>query len=1070
MSPQRILAVLVLCGMVALPVAAQVTTADLIGRVLDPKGLTVPGAKITVTNKDTGLTREAVTGDTGDFAVTLLPPGTYRVTIEKGGFAKAVYEKVELVVGSKQNLEVTLKIGSVGETVTVTQEPPLIETTRSDLGGSVSANEVKQMPVLDRNFAGLMSLVPGVRPAPGFDPTKTRSGNASLNGSDGRAFDYNVDGADNKDNVIGGIVQNFTMEGIQEFNVIINRYSAESGRSAAGVVNVISKSGTNALHGSLFGLFQVSTLNKIDFFTAQQGLPKPNYHRYHFGGSAGGPLIKDKLFIFGAYEHKREPGSITVEPDAFRQLSLFPLAAPVSQLVTPYLDHLLTVKMDYRISDRQSLFLRYARERWTSPNDQLGNPFVTDLSQTNSDLNQFHDFVIGHTSVISPTKTNSINFHFQDFVNGILAAPVRTFTVPVAGGGLATNPEIIFPGGAEIGQNVNVPQQTLIRKYQLRDDFSLVHGRHNIKFGGNDVYLAKLGGFFFFGAAGYQVTFWDDPSVITTNTALYPNCSPSPSCKFATPGAVQEITFATGSGRTDNQKRPHALAFYFQDDFKMTPHLTLNLGIRWDANINFLPAQLRDTPTTSNRTINILRQIIAANPSSAAAADGLNRAKAIAGNVDDLTKTTADWKEFQPRIGFAWDPTGHGKMVIRGGYGIARDQVFENLTLFSLQQANPTLYQQAIDLVNNGRPGACSSTNPLCTFRFGTDPLPTTAFSPSNIAIGAFGRINDPKMTDPWSQQASIGAAWQFHPDYAFSVDYYHVQGTHENRVLNINPTLAFLCTSGFPTSNTSDPRCVRGANTRFFDAAFQAAGLGAGRLEQINSFTSNNRSRFDSVNFVLRKRFSHNHSFQASYVLSRSYSWGSRATASYSGNAVAITPERQFLSGEFGPTGFDERHRVVLNGIFQLPYGFEISPILQASSARPFPFRTGADNDGDGRKNLDRACVGSTISSPIITNGCQELPINTLRGDPFVQMDVRFGKAFKFRSERMALRLYWEIYNLFNRQNFGNNFQDKATAANFLKPLGYAGGPGPGDSAARGFGNGTSGPLRSQFGFRFEF
>jgi len=175
--------------MVALPVAAQVTTADLIGRVTDPKGLGVPGAKITVTNKDTGLTREAVTGDTGDFAVTVLPPGTYRVTIEKEGFAKAFYDKVELVLGSKQNLEVTLKIGSVGETVTVTQEPPLIETTRSELGGSVSPNEIKQMPVLDRNFASLMAMVPGVRPAPGCEPTKTRSGNASLNGSDGRAFD-----------------------------------------------------------------------------------------------------------------------------------------------------------------------------------------------------------------------------------------------------------------------------------------------------------------------------------------------------------------------------------------------------------------------------------------------------------------------------------------------------------------------------------------------------------------------------------------------------------------------------------------------------------------------------------------------------------------------------------------------------------------------------------------------------------------------------------------------------------------------------------------------------------------
>ena len=269
MRLQRAFVFLLLATAIALPVAAQVTTADLVGRILDPKGLAVPGAKVTVLNSDTGFKRETLTVDSGDFAVTLLPAGTYKVTIEKEGFATAVYEKLELAVGSKQPLEVNLKLGSSRETVTVSEEPPLIENTRSDLSGTVSPAEVKNLPILDRNFSGLMTLIPGVRPAQGFDPTKTRSGNISLNGSDGRSFDYNVDGADNKDNVIGGIVQNFTMEGIQEFNVVTDRYTAESGRTAAGVVNVVSKSGSNRLHGTAFGLFQNSGLNKNDFFTLQ---------------------------------------------------------------------------------------------------------------------------------------------------------------------------------------------------------------------------------------------------------------------------------------------------------------------------------------------------------------------------------------------------------------------------------------------------------------------------------------------------------------------------------------------------------------------------------------------------------------------------------------------------------------------------------------------------------------------------------------------------------------------------------------------------------------------------------
>src|SRR5437879_7636549 len=273
MRLQRAFVFLLLATAIALPVAAQVTTADLVGRVLDPKGLAVPGAKVTVLNSEPGLERENLAGDSGDVAVPLLPARTYIVMIEKEGFAAAVYEKLELAVGSKQPLEVNLKLGSSRETVTVSEEPPLIENTRSDLSGTVSPAEVKNLPILDRNFSGLMTLIPGVRPAQGFDPTKTRSGNISLNGSDGRSFDYNVDGGDNKDNVIGGIVQNFTMEGIQEFNVVTDRYTAESGRAVGAVVNVITKSGTNQLHGSLVGLFQNSGLN-AEPFTAEPG-PNP---------------------------------------------------------------------------------------------------------------------------------------------------------------------------------------------------------------------------------------------------------------------------------------------------------------------------------------------------------------------------------------------------------------------------------------------------------------------------------------------------------------------------------------------------------------------------------------------------------------------------------------------------------------------------------------------------------------------------------------------------------------------------------------------------------------------------
>jgi hypothetical protein len=1108
---KTIVAVCLLAALlVALPAAGQVTTADLVGRVLDATGLPVVGARVTVTNTDTGLKREVSSSDSGEYAVTLLPPGPYMVTVEKEGFAKSVVEKIELTVGAKQTLDVALKVGAITETVTVTEEPPLIESTRSEIGGSVSPLEVKDLPVRDRNFASLMALVPGVRPAPNFDPTKSRSGNVTVNGGDGRAFDYNVDGGDNKDNVIGGIVQNFTMEGIQEFNVIIDRYSAESGRTVGGVVNVVTKSGTNHLHGSLFSEFQVSTLNASSVFE-QVANHKDNYHRYHAGGSFGGPVIKDKLFFFGAYEYKRELAKISADPTAFANLALVPFASPSNSIPTPYFDHLATIKLDWKINGRQSMFLRYGRERWLSPNDQgtavAGNT-IADLSEANDNINQFHSMVMQHNYTMSTTKVNSFTFQFQDFVNAIPTAATRTFTLPVAGGGTTTNPLVTFPSG-ELGQNGNVPQQTLIRKYQFRDDFSWIRGHHNMKFGANYIYAAKVGGFFFFGANGYEIDFFDDPLDIFCTVTANPNCKAGFYPQgLATPGALSAITFSTGSGRTDNQERPHFLALYYQDDLRVTPHLTLNLGIRWDANIRFLPKQLRDTATTSNRTINALRAIIAANAASplpASAADGVARAKLLAGNVDDLTRTTADWKEFQPRIGFAWDPVGTGKHVIRGGYGIARDQVFQNLTLFSIQQSNPTLYQTAIDLESSAGPpcpkpattGNCASGD-LATFRFGVDPLPASVSGLTDLAFGGRGRINDPKMTDPWAQQASIGWSWQFSPDYAFSIDYYHVLGTHEPRVLNDNPKISSICNADFG-GNPLDPRCVRrtvdpdtgivtDTKTRLLDAAFKAANVcgpivisslsgttvgtkcGAGRLAELRNVSTGNRSLFDSINLQLKKRMSHNFMMQASYVVSWSRSWGGRPSASYGGTAQAIARENQFRFGEFGPTNFDGRHRFVWSGVFNLPYGFELAPILQAASALPINFIAGKDLDGDGRKTIDRVCVGSTVQPlNVITKppGCQQVPPNSVRVQPFFQLDLAAAKRIKF-GEQASLRLFWEFHNLTNRFNKCNAVQTNASSGAFLTPLqGPISGP---YCAGSGFGPGSSSPFRSQFGFRFEF
>ena len=1054
-----------------LPAAAQVTTADVAGHVTDPKGLAVAGAKVTVLNPDTGFLREVTSNDSGDFIVYQIPPGTYKISISKEGFATKVYDNSQLAVGERRTLDASLTLASSSQTITIEEEVlPLVQTGSSEIQGNVSPVEMSSLPVVDRNFAGLMTLIPGVRPAENFDPTKTRSGNVSVNGTDGRGVDYTVDGGDNKDNVIGGIVQNFTVEGIQEFNVITDRYTAESGRAVGAVVNVITKSGTNLLHGSLFGLFQNSGLNAKPF-TARNG-PNPKFHRYQYGGSVGGPIKKDKLFFFGAFEQKREPGDLPVDAAAFSELTLLTQqpapfnswAKPVQQMPFPYIDDLVTVKADWRVSERQSMYVRYAREKWTNPNDQLGSPVVADLSQTNGDTNQFHSLVISHNYVVSPNKINTFGIQFQDFVNAIQAAPGSTFTYPVSGGGTSTNPNICFgvtPGCAqgapevELGTNANVPQQTLIRKYQFRDDFNWTAGRHSLKFGANYIYLAKLGGFFFSGANGYQLTLFDTPSAILGNATLYPQ-------GLLTPGTVEELSFNGGSGSTA-QPPANAVGLYFQDDFKVSNRLTLNLGLRWDATPNFLVPQLTDKPTTTNRTIAVLREILASQAAlnDPNARDGVAAAKALAGDDSKLRKTSTGMHEFQPRLGFAWDPTGKGKAVIRGGYGIARDQVFQNLTLWSIQQSQPTIYQTIIDIFAN-KPGTSCTVGPLCSYVLGSS-LPAPAPGITTLAQGARGRVSDPNLTDAWAQQFSIGMAYQISPDYAFSIDYYHVLGTHEPRMIQDNPTIAPLCVASFPGSNPSDPRCVNGVDTRLLDAAFVDAGLGIGRLSQIRTAGSNSRSHYDGINMQLKKRLSNHFMFQIGDVVSWSRAYGGQATASYNGSNLDVLRQNQYLAIDFGPTQFDERNRFTGSGVFQLPLGFQVNPIFTWSSARPYSAYAGLDLNGDGQSVLDRACVGL---GPAV-NGCQFVPPNSFRGKALIQLDLRTAKEFRF-GERMKLQLLAEMYNLFNRKNSCNFVDhtfynsDGTLNPNFGTPAGYCGGQGYGAT----FGN----AYRTQVGFRFEF
>lgn len=1029
---------------------AQSTTADITGTVTDSTGKVIPNAAVSVTNAGTGASKTANTNAAGEYVVTELAPGMYTVTVEASGFSKSLLKDLELTVGSRRTVNVELKPGAVTETVEITADGAFIETTKSEIDQVISQREVEGLPLLNRTFANLAVIAPEARPVGNFDPTKTRVGNFAISGTDGRGVNVNVDGGDNKDNVVGSQLQNFSYESIQEFQVLQHRWTAESGRAVGGVVNVITKSGTNSYRGSAFFNFRNEKMRAFDYFDKLERrtnptFTKPDFDREEFGGSFGGRIVRDKLFFFTALEQFRERGVSRVRATAIPELQAIPGIQFVPEIPTPYNDTLFSLKIDHKLTDNQNMAYRYSYQKNDSPNDQVTNPATTDLTGGNLTDNKLHSFVINHNYTISPNMLNQFTFHVQDFFNELL--PVTT------------NPQLNFPGGISIGANTNVPQSTTERKYQFRDDFTLTRGDHTFKFGTNYIYT-KLGGYFYFGSKGYTLAFFDSPQVIRNNTnGLYPQ-------GFATPGAVQNLSFADGEASHDQVFGQ--LAFYAQDDWKVNRKLTLNLGLRWDANIGNLPDQ------TNNRTIRILQQLN--DP----------KARAIVGDTEKLSRTTPGFKQFQPRLGFAYDPTGSGKTVIRGGYGIFYDQLFQNLTIFSLTQSQDTIYQQALTLINTA-----VGVGQLPTYRFGVDPLPAppAGFNFGNLAVGGFGRINDPDTVEPYVQKFSIGFQTELRDGITLQSDYVHTLGLFEPRVQNINPRIENICNPLYPGATPSAALCPRGVNTRRFDTAFLAAGLPANRLEQINMIGTTNRSLYDS--WTTQLKFRRRGIFlNASYVLSSSRSWGGQPTASYTGNGIATTPENQFREGEFGPSRFDERHRIVISGVFDVPFGFQIAPVLQLASARPYSPTVGFDIDGDGLATNDRLCEGvdlravfaargnQTAIRALNPRGCRQQRVNSQRSGfvldaqgnieersgRFFNVDMRVSRDFRF-GERFKLSGYADFYNLFNAENlsFPNRFglSPASSASAFLQPVSLFG-PGFGPPVGR--------PFTLQIGARLTF
>jgi hypothetical protein len=594
--------------------SAQVTTGTIAGRIVDQQNTAIPGVTITAVDASTGLIRTDTTNAEGTYRLAALPVGTYTVESMLPGFAP-IKQSVSVDVGVTVSLDLVMKVANVAVDVSVTAATPLIPTQSSSLGEVVDLNRIEHLPLNGRQFANLAATVPGVGLGFHSDPAKAGQYVPQISGGNGRNVDYIVDGGDNNDDTVGGLLQQYPLEAIQEFNVLTHRFDAEYGRSDGGVLNVVTKSGTNALRGSWFTLLRDDSLNAQTESERINNQPKQPYRRYQYGGSVGGPIVRDKAHYFVAYERTQQDTKQIVNTGG-----LFPSEEGI--FAVPLRENLFSGKVTASHGSRQYFAIRFAHDDNSQPtNVGLKNAHSSWAPSTNTfeSLNANHSWISGSASL------NEFVFQYSSFRNDI----------PQPTGG----PTFMFASGVMGGANPAAPQITEQHKWQLRDDFSwTVSGlgvSHELRTGVN----------------------WIHEPTLFAQTAQYLNGLYVFNGSDFNSAIVQVLQIG---GNVSGNIPLDLYGFYVQDDWRATDRLTLNLGLRYD--------YVDGMPIDQSLNPNFLAM-------QAAGATG----RFAGTLLDDFGRSPrGDRNNVQPRLGAAFDVRGDGRDVVRGGWGIYTDFGYTN--------------------------------------------------------------------------------------------------------------------------------------------------------------------------------------------------------------------------------------------------------------------------------------------------------------------------------------------------------------------------------------------------------
>jgi hypothetical protein len=1009
------------------------------GRVVDQASAVLPGVTVTVTEEATGLTRTTVTGGEGLYSVPALNPGYYTIKAELSGFAPLERRNVQLLTGATLTVDLQLAVAQLAETLTVTGAAPMVETTQSVLASSIRQVEVQQLPMLNRNLAAMMTLLPGAREVPvgGGSAHGTAANYVSFGGGSGRNFNMLVDGIDNKEDNDGGTVLTYSLEGVQEFQVLTTGSAAQYGNATTTVL-LATKSGGNQFRGSVFGYYRNENLVATDYFSKPEngGQGKQPFERQQYGGSLGGPIKRDRAWFFGSIERVSQdyntPKSLTAFNELNTLLSVFPDLAAVNEhsIHQPSRDLMSQAKLNVQLGEDHTGWLRYSSQYGYVDNDFLG---TTGAELPYSDfVNHNHqrmwNVAGGWTWVLDSATVNQVTAQYIMYNHDMTypPCPAPRIYLGVDLGVDACLPERLnFPSvstGPATGGSFRL-WTDLDNKLELKDDFSKQVGRHAIKLGVRYIFMPIFGGIF--GAPGPGVIqFFDDPSTIVNNTnGKYP-------LGFQTPGIVRtiQVVSQTNGDYSSAEQSLHTggptncqrlqtpdcakndwgasnfnVGAYVQDDFRVSPKLTLNVGLRFDR-YNYMGS---DEHLGSSRTLKILKTI----------------GSPFGSDIPELPFT-----EWSPRLGLAWDLSGDGKDVVRASWG-----------LFYLQALQESFWvrnreNQDVILITNTIANSAVGVGPLANFVYGQTPLPAPPLAPTEFPRGGrtAGYTYNPDLKDPYTYQTHFGYSHVFPGDTVISVDYTNMLGRRGWQALEINPLI--------------------GGRRVLADATAAAFG-DPDLLGPVYVMSSINRSQYDALDVHFERRFSQAAGFQVNYSLAWSRGHQGLADGNY---PFGVYPQVPGPDGgewdapwEYGPTAFDERHRVTVAGVFTLPFGIDASPSFTAATARPYTQYGGVLTSGDGL-----AQIKDENGNPI--------GINNARGDALYNFNARVTKQLPLANDR-RISLFAEFYNILNVANFGNQFFGNAfSPASYNKPSGYLGGIGATSTIPISF--------QVQFGARYSF